>query len=174
MTEALTNQFKSSLKWANCIRKIYPTLIFYFTQTYDQTTVIYYRDDCGSIQTVYTKLTIDSLTTCTPLPSVLSRHFTLSPIGTNRFILPGLVSSGVWELTPEGKFVQGDYVLVSTTGVVDKSTQRLECVYLVYVNTKTRKLEWSRMECAEEVKTLMSDLTNGIWTTLKSVIGASK
>ena len=174
MTEDLSNQFKSSLKWANCIRKLYPTLIFYFTQTYDQTTVIYYRNEDGLIQIVYTKLTVDTLKACSALPSSLSTHFTLSPIGASSFVLPGIVNSGTWDLTTEGKLTQGDRVLVSTTGVVDKETQQLECVYLVYVNKKTRKLEWSRMECTEDVKTLISDITNGLWTTLKSVIGGTK
>ena len=174
MTEDLSDQFKSSLKWANCIRKIYPTLIFYFTQTYDQTTVIYYRDDTGLIQTVYTKLTMDALKSCAALPSSLSTHFTLVPAGTNKYVLPGLVEGDVWDLTPEGKFVQGQYVLVSTTGVVDAITHQMDGVYLIYVNKQTRKLEWARRECTNEVKTLMCDLTNGIWSTLKSVMSGSK
>jgi hypothetical protein len=173
MTDTLISQFKTSLKWSKCIRQTYPTMLFYFTQTYDQTIVIYCLEDDGTIKTVYTKLTVDAVTSCSDLPSALQIHFKLEPQGSTMLILPGMTDRTPWEMS-NGKLVQGDRVLVSTTGVVNEVTQELECVYLIYVNKKTRQLEWDRMECTDEVKTLISDLKNGLWTTLKSVIGGYK
>ena len=170
MTEDLIYKFKTSLKWSKCIRRTYPNMLFYFTQTYDQTIVIYSLEEDGTIKTVYTKLTVDAIPSCNDIPSTLQTHFNLEPQGPTMFILPGMKNKAPWEML-NGKLVQGDRVLVSTTGVVHEVTQELECVYSIFVNKKTRQLEWERMECTDEVKNLISDLKNGLWSTLKSVIG---
>jgi hypothetical protein len=171
MDDALCTQFKSSLKWSNCIRKHVPTLIFYCSQTYNQTIVIYYRADDGTIKMGYTKLSVDTLHDMNALPSAMDKFFTLLPAGLNLYTLPGLTKQTPWTLSAEGRFIQGDRVLVSTTGVVNSSTQQIECVYRVYVDKSTRTLEWSREECTEEAKTGIPDFRNVLWTTLKTVIG---
>jgi hypothetical protein len=170
MTDDLITQFKTALKWSKCIRQTYPTMLFYFTQTYDQTIVIYYVEEDGTIKTVYTKLTVEAVKSCSDIPSTLQPHFKLEFQGPNTLVLPGLKDKTHWEMS-NGKLVRGDHVLVSTTGVVNAATHELECVYCIYVNKKTRQLQWDRMECTDDVKTLIVDLKNSLWTTLKSVIG---
>jgi hypothetical protein len=176
MTDVLHTQFKASLKWTNCIRKRFPTLVFYFTQTYDQTVVIYYRDATGTIQSVYTDLTVEAIGKCcsSPLPPEVHPHFQLLSVGTTTFKLPGIQSQTPWTLTTDGKLVHGDHMLVASTGVFNKETQELECIYLIYVDKVKRQLEWTRMECTAEMKTIVSEFKNILWTKLKSVIGGSK
>ena len=173
MTDLLS---KSSLKWAKCLRQVYPTLVFYFCQTYDQTIVIYYLDGDRTIKCMYTKCVLADILTPSShceVPLALQPHFTLRPQGNNTFILPGLTDQTVWELTAGGKLVQGNRCLVSTVGVVQKETHALECLHLVCIETidQKRQLTSCRMECTETVKTLISDMQTGIClTTLKSVV----
>jgi len=175
-TDDLQAQFKSSIKWANCIRQHFPTMIFYFSQTYDQTIVIYYCAPDGTISMVHTKLSVDAIKDASDLPSMLVPYFALKCTGGDKetYKIPGIQTSTPWTLTGDGKLTHDHRVLVSTTGVVDIDSRQLTCIYAVYINKTARKLEWSRHECTEDVKTCISNLNTGLWTTFKSVLGVSK
>lgn len=172
MNDDICTQFKSTLKWSNCIRTHFPTLIFYFAQTYDQTIVIYYRGEDGGIKMAYTKLSVDDLNSTRDIPTTFATYFTLIPKGNDQFSLPCLTNQALWRLSVDGKLVQDDRVLVSTMGVVAEKTQELECVYCIFVNKTKRKIEWSKECCTEEARTYISDMKGGAWSAFKHVIGS--
>ena len=173
--------FSESLKWANYIRRDYPTMLFYFAQTYNQTIVIFFTDNQGDVQVVYTKLCVDSISSAYELPShIYDAYFRLKPVArdntdgtaSDQFLLPGVICAP-WRRTRK-HLVQGTRVLVNITGIVDVKTRDIDCVYLVFVDKTTKALAWEKVECAPHIKECISDMTTASWSSLKTVLGMSK
>jgi hypothetical protein len=172
--------FSQSLKWANYIRKDYPTMLFYFAQTYNQTIVIFYTDDKDDVQVVYTKLCVDSISSACELPDhIYDTYFRLIPVprdddgvGSEQFLLPGVLCAA-WTRARK-KLVQGTRVLVNITGIVDVTTKAIDSVYLVFIDKTTKSLAWEQVECAPHIKGCISDMTGASWSSLKTVLGMSK
>jgi hypothetical protein len=173
---SLAIQFSDSLKWANCIRRVYPTMLFYFTQTYNQTIVIFFTDDTDdTIRAVYTKLDVDSLASACALPTnIYETYFRMLPVGDSktRFLLPG-VENSEWTRTGK-KMLQGTRVLVNITGIVTTATKTIDSVYLVFIDKVTKALEWECVECSPHIKECIADMTGSTWNTLKTVLNMSK
>lgn len=171
--------FKQSLKWANYIRRDYPTLLFYFAQTYNQTIVIFYTGIDGTIQVVYTTLCVESIGSACELPrDIYESYFRLIPVDTNTdenmelFQLPGVLCEA-W--TRSGKHMtQGTRVLVNITGIVDVSTRAIDCVYLVFIDKVKKALSWEQVDCAPHIKDCVAEMTSASWSSLKTVLGMSK
>jgi hypothetical protein len=170
---------KQSLKWANCIRKDYPTMLFYFAQTFNQTIVIFYTGVDGEIQVVYTSLSVDAIGSAVELPTnIYESYFRLIPVvvdgktSADCFQLPGVVCDA-W--TRSGKYMtQGTRVLVNITGIVDSTTKKIDKIFLVFIDKSTKSLSWQEVSCASHVQECISDLTSASWSSLKTVLGMSK
>jgi hypothetical protein len=172
--DQLSLQYRDALKWSKCLRSVYPTLMFYFMHTYNDTIAIYYWGvDDNTIKTVYTHMTVEAISASgTPLPENLEPHLQLIPVGDNCYTIPGILDTTPWKLTADHRLVQGDSVLIATTGAVVKTTSLLKCMYIISIHRPSKQLEWSQKECTPAAKNFISELKNVSFTSaLKMIIG---
>ena len=162
---------EDSLKWSMAIRTHYPTLLFFFLQSYrSNAVVIVYMDTDNTIKAVYTKLSVDTLATVQEVPQdMCDRFFKLIPdVLENTFRLPGLVQDSPWTLTSTHQLVRSDCVLLNLVGVVNESTLEVECIHVVFANRKTRLVETDVHECSDEIKHCVPEFKTII---LKNMMG---
>ena len=165
--------YKSTLKWLNCIRSYFPTAIFYFSQNYDNTIVVYYVDTkTHTIQNISCTLSVDGIKDTKQLPKdVDEKYFKLCPgRSEGSYTIPG--GFGEWRLSKNRTFTCDNKLLVNMTAILDTSTKKIEYFYRVYVNSATRTLEYEKLDCPEFLRNSISELAPSMfWSSIKNTIG---
>jgi hypothetical protein len=160
---------KQSLKWSKYIRSFYPTMLFYFSQTHDDTIVIYYMMN-GLINTVYTKLGIGHIEHAKPLPSYLqSELFHMNPI-QGKCSIPGFMD--LWNISPNHRLEQGNHVLVNIAGIIDTS-MNIKSFMFVYVDKESKSLQTQMRQCPLDLIKSLHTMRNINWNSFKNVVGLS-
>lgn len=161
----MDSDLRTSVKWFNTIRKTFPSLLFYVSQTYDDSILLVSLDAVGNIEIRGTSRNIDKIGSATPVThEALSAHPLIERIDTGAF---HTCDGTRWSLTDKGHLCSGGRVLVNVTADVD-SLGGLRRLYYVYINTETRKIEWEERACPDVMQSLLSVIR---WDRLKSALG---
>tara|TARA_B110000046_G_scaffold185906_1_gene230281 strand:- start:3286 stop:3804 length:519 start_codon:yes stop_codon:yes gene_type:complete len=163
--------FKRCVKWATYLRTLYPTFLFYLSNTHNQTVVIYRRASDGTIESVYTTLAADgTASSASELPTHVCQYFTLT--GSNgTYTIPGVVDDRQWHV--KGKsLMSGSNVLVNILAEVDEATMQITCFYLTTIETSgpEKSVVHTKFACDRTVASCMNELTS-MTSTLRNMVG---
>jgi hypothetical protein len=170
---SVVEKCRTSLDTFTLLRKSLPNTFLFFEQTYDDTVVVYDRDDAQKVRLWYLTMRDGTISRCSPLPTSLAQHMELKKrTKTDAMVmLPFLVDESVWTVRPSGRLQNGSHVLVSVVGHVDSATKTIPYVHLVFVDIETRTVESRRVECTDAANCLLSDMRGVVWSSLKELVG---
>ena len=172
---SVVEKCQTSLATFSLLSKSLPTMFLFFEQTYDDTVVVYDRDDAQKVRLWYLTMRDGTISRCSPLPTSLARHLALTCTKTDAIVkLPFLVDESVWTVRPSGRLQNGSHVLMSVVGHVDSATKTIPYVRLVFVDIETRTIESRQVECTDAANCLLSDMRGVVWSSLKELVGMYK
>ena len=168
-------QLATNLKWLKYIKELHPTALFYFSQSYNGTVVLFLYDAHNHrVRCKYAKLEVEQLRTLNDLPGQTEeKYFEFRPLGTDSFMLPG--NFGAWSVScnKAGKFSlkQGTRVLVNASATLDPATREITALHQVFVDTESRSLQQEPVECPPALRGVIAEMSSTMmWDSLASVL----
>ena len=144
MTDVIRRE-KMSPKWFKQLRALFPTLVTFVEQSYNNKIIVYERDITGKIRVACTKLIHNDIRPIS-ITDAIRTLFDVKQDATKNCTFPGLTDYATWEMGSDGKLHHGKYVLISLYCVVDIMLQ-IQNTYLFVCNTETRLVETLTVGC---------------------------
>jgi hypothetical protein len=162
-----------SIRWVKFIRRTYPTLLFYFTDSISQRTILYYTSN-GTVCMRWATLSVDGIDKTTDVPQCIARICTVEVEDVNNvktYRVPGDVTK--WH-QPKSvcESLDGTHILLRIHAEIDTTSNTIDHLKKVYIDRSTRNIHVIDIVCPDHIKHMCKEVSSLPYTTLLQLVSS--